>query len=172
MPTVILYTAASLDGFIARTDGSVDWLFTGDDYGYAAFLQTIGALVMGSKTYEQVLSFGDWPYSGKQTYVFTRRDLKTELGDVVFVSGKPQSVLPEIKAKGFRRIWLVGGGELTTSFLRHCLVDEYIVSIHPILLGDGIPLFYPPVPEEELTLVSSKQYPSGLLQAHYRRKTN
>ena len=172
MHSVVLYIATSLDGFIARSDGRVDWLFTDEDYGYSAFFETIDTLIMGRKTYEQVLSFGEWPYSGKQTYVFTHRNLKTERDDVVFVSGKPDSVLSQFKAKGFSRIWLVGGAELTTSFLRAGLVDEYIISVHPVLLGDGIPLFSSSIPEEELVLVKSTQYPRGLLQVHYEKKMN
>jgi dihydrofolate reductase len=170
MPTVVLYVATSLDGFIARSDGAVDWLFTDGEYGYSAFYESVDALVMGSRTYEQVLTFGPWPYPGKPTYVFTRRALKTGREDVVFVSGEPADVLDHLAGRGLDRIWLVGGAGLVASFRDAGLIDEYILSIHPILLGDGIPLFSAPAPEEGLEFVGSEAYASGLLQVCYRRR--
>jgi dihydrofolate reductase len=170
MPTVVLYVATSLDGYIARGDGAVDWLFTDGEYGYSAFFEGIDALFMGSKTYGQVLTFGPWPYPGKPTWVFTRRTLKSGREDVVFVRGEPATVLDQLAGRGLDRIWLVGGAGLVASFRAAGLIDEYILSIHPILLGDGILLFPGPAPEERLALVGSEAYASGLLQVHYRRR--
>ena len=167
---VIYYVATSLDGFIARRDGSVDWLFTEGDYGYSAFYERIDALVMGSKSYKQVLTFGEWPYPGKTSYVFTREGLKTDRDDVVFVSDQPDNFLTQLEAKGYKKIWLMGGAELATSFLRQGRIDEYILSIHPVILGEGIPLVYSSIPQEDLRLMKSKQYPDGLLQVRYQRK--
>ncbi|MFN6536396.1 MAG: dihydrofolate reductase family protein [Nostoc sp. EkiNYC01] len=176
MAKVTLYIATSLDGYIARSDGGIDWLSIveaqGEDYGYAAFYESIDAIVLGSKTYELGLSFGEWPYPKKKSFVFTQRHLKSDREDVVFVSDTVNHALASIEAQGFKNIWLVGGGALINSFLGHSLIDEYIISTIPIILGDGIRLFPPPSPEEKLELIHSKQYPSGLLQAHYRRKQN
>lgn len=168
---VTLYIAASLDGYIARKDGSIDWLSMvdaeGEDYGYAEFYAGVDAVVMGRKTYELCLSFDAWPYPGKPAFVFTTRHLKSERPEVRFVSGDASSVLKMIDAQGVRRLWLVGGGELVRSFSR--FVDEYIISFIPVLLGEGRPLFPPPAPEQRLRLVSSRAYPSGLVQMQYRR---
>ena len=167
---VIYYVATSLDGFIARKNGSVDWLFTDHDYGYADFFKGMDALVMGSKSYKQVLTFGDWPYAGKLSYVFTHAELRTSRDDVIFVSDQPDKVLSHLAANGLNRIWLMGGAELATSFLCRGLIHEYILLIHPVILGKGIPLVYSPIPQEDLRLIKSKQYPDGLLQAHYKKK--
>ncbi len=170
MPRVKLFIACSFDGFIARNDGSVDWLFTDNDYGYTEFYNSIDALIMGRKTYEQVLSFGEWPYKGKRSYVFTSQKFETELRNVEFVSGDPSGVLRDIFHENAHDIWLVGGAELISAFLSKGLIDEYIVSIHPILLGQGIPLFSAPGPEESLRLIGCKSYPDGLVQLHYGDK--
>lgn len=174
MTKVTLYIAASLDGYIARSDGGIDWLsildIEGEDYGYAAFYDSVDAIVLGSKTYEIGLSFHEWPYSGKKSFVFTQRHLQSDREDVVFISDTVKPALKNIEAQGYENIWLVGGGALINSFLQHSLIDEYIISTIPIILGGGIQLFPPPSPEEQLELISSKQYSSGLLQAHYRRK--
>jgi dihydrofolate reductase len=174
MADVILYIAASLDGYIARKGGRIDWLSmveTSDtDYGYADFYQSVDALVVGRRTYEQALGFGDWPYPGKPSYVFTTRNLTSERNDVIFTSAKPGTVIREMETQGFKRIWLVGGAELTAAFLKLRLIDEYIISVVPIILGEGIPLFLPPGPEETLKLVELQQYPTGLVQLRYRRR--
>ncbi|MFN6563499.1 MAG: dihydrofolate reductase family protein [Nostoc sp. ChiSLP01] len=173
---VTLYIATSLDGYIARNNGGIDWLSIvetqEEDYGYAAFYHSIDAIVLGSKTYELGLSFEQWPYPDKKSFVFTQRNLKCDREDVVFVSDTVTHALENIKTEGFKNIWLVGGGALINSFLSHSLIDEYIISIIPIILGDGIRLFPPPTPEEKLEFINSKQYPSGLIQLRYRRKQN
>ncbi|MBD2510976.1 dihydrofolate reductase family protein [Nostoc sp. ATCC 53789] len=174
MTKVTLYIAASLDGYIARSDGGIDWLsildIEGEDYGYAAFYESIDAIVLGSNTYEVGLGFDEWPYPGKKSFVFTKRHLQSDREDVVFVSDTVKNALANIEAQGFKNIWLVGGGALINSFLQHSLIDEYIISTIPTILGSGIQLFPPPTPEEKLELINSKQYSSGLLQSYYRRK--
>ncbi|MFN6481437.1 MULTISPECIES: dihydrofolate reductase family protein [unclassified Nostoc] len=174
MTKVTLYIAASLDGYIARSNGKIEWLSILDtedeDYGYTDFYESIDAIVLGSKTYEVGLSFNEWPYPGKKSFVFTQRHLQCDREDVVFVSDPVKQALADIEAQSLENIWLVGGGKLINSFLQHSLIDEYIISTIPIILGGGIPLFPPPSPEEELELIHSKQYPTGLLQTHYRRK--
>lgn len=175
MSEVILYIAASLDGYIAREDGGIDWLSRVErpdtDYGYAQFYQSIDVAVMGRKTYELALSFGEWPYPGKPSVVFTHRNLTSERGDVMFTAASPDAVLAELAARGLKRVWLVGGAELVAAFQQARLIDEYIVSVIPVILGDGIPLFLSTGVEQGLELVESQQYPSGLVQMTYRAKT-
>ena len=173
MAEIILYIAASLDGFIARKDGGIDWLSLADsdetDYGFSDFYRSVDALVMGSRTYEQIVDMGDWPYSGKPSWVLTHRKLQSGRGDVFITSSQPDIVVGDMEARGYRKIWLVGGAELTSSFRKLGLVTEYIVSIIPVILGDGVPLFLPGCQEEKLLLVESCEYPSGLVQVTYRR---
>ncbi|MCL6752898.1 dihydrofolate reductase family protein [Nostoc sp. CCCryo 231-06] len=173
MTKITLYIAASLDGYIARSDGGIDWLsildIEGEDYGYTDFYESIDAIMLGSKTYQVGLGFDKWPYPDKKSFVFTHRHLQSDRQDVVFVSDPVKPALANIKAQGYENIWLVGGGALINSFLQHSLIDEYIISTIPIILGGGIQLFPPPSPKEKLELINSKQYSSGLLQAHYRR---
>lgn len=168
----ILYIAASVDGYIAGPNGEIDWLSMvdrdGEDYGYYQFYDSVDAIVSGSKTYDLANSFGEWPYPGKPTFVFTRRSLKSKRDDVFFLSEPVDSAMEKIKAQGFQRVWLLGGGELVRSFLQHKLIDEYIISVIPIILGAGISLFPPATPEQQLELVSSRHYESGLVQVHYR----
>ncbi|MEH2043376.1 dihydrofolate reductase family protein [Nostoc sp.] len=176
MTKVTLYIAASLDGYIARSDGGIDWLSIldteGEDYGYTDFYESIDAIVLGSKTYEVGLGFDQWPYPEKKSFVFTQRNFQSDREDIVFVSDPVKQALANIEAQGFKNIWLVGGAKLINSFLQHSLIDEYIISTIPTILGGGIYLFPPPIPEVKLELINSQQYSTGLLQAHYRRKVN
>jgi dihydrofolate reductase len=175
MTTIALYIAISLDGYIARKDGSVDWLSTVEtgktDYGYADFYQSIDALVMGRKTYQTsiALSSGEWAYPGKPCYVFTHQPQPFEQSDVFFTTAAPDRFIQEMETQGLQRVWLVGGAELTASFLKLQLIDEFILSIVPLILGEGIPLFTPPSSEVSLTLTESQQYPSGLVQLKYKQ---
>ena len=173
MANVILYIAVSLDGYIARVDGGVDWLngFTmpGEDYGYAAFYKSVDCIVMGSRTYQQVLDFGDWPYPGKMSIVFTHRESRTDREDIEFSSGDVELILQNIKARGYDSIWLLGGGYLVRAFMTKGLVDEYIISIIPLILGEGIALFNPVKLEERLEFVEALTFPDGLVQLHYKR---
>jgi dihydrofolate reductase len=173
MAKVILYIAASLDGYIARANGDIDWLSSverpGEDYGYAAFYSSLDALVMGRETYDLSLTFGEWPYPGKKSFVFTHRNLKSVRQDVAFLSSDVVNGVAAIEAQGFHSLWLVGGGALTRSFFQNDLIDEYIISIIPVLLGSGIPLFPPAGREQKLVLAKSTEYPSGLVQLQYKR---
>lgn len=177
MPPITLYIATSLDGYIARADGGIDWLDRVDgfdengvdeDYGYQAFYDSVDALLMGSSTYTQVLGFGDWPYPDKPTYVFSSRDLANTLKDVQIVPPDIQTTLPLLNCH--KKAWLVGGGALVKSFHQAGLIDEYIISIIPVVLGAGIALFQAPLTEQPLTLMSTQTFPSGLVQLHYRKQ--
>jgi len=172
MPDVIYYVAVSLDGYIATPDGGVDWLSAfqtpEEDYGYAAFFDSIDALLFGSRTYEQALGFGEWPYGDKPCRVFSKRPLSVVKPAVHLTAKEPPAVLRELAAQGLKRFWLVGGGQLAASFRQYGLITEYILSVIPVLLGDGLPLFSAPGPETTLILIDTTTYPNGLVQLHYR----
>lgn len=144
MVKIVYYVAASADGFIATPDGGVEWLerfeAADTDYGYAAFYSAIDGVILGSRTYEQALTFGGWPYAGMPTVVLSSRDLGDPPTGVSVVDEPPGAVVRRFGEMGAARVWLVGGGEVAGSFARAGLIDEYIVSFMPVLLGDGIPL--------------------------------
>jgi dihydrofolate reductase len=167
---VVLFIATSLDGFIARPDGGIDWLFSDADYGYQAFFDAIDTAVMGRKTYELSLSFGPpYVYEGKASYVFSHTKAGGRDENAEFIAGSPKDLIGSLRARAGKDIWLVGGAELVRDFLAEDLIDEFIISIHPIVLGAGIPLFPAPGRELSLTLKSSIAFESGLVQLHYDR---
>ena len=173
MTEFILFIATSIDGYIARSDGSIDWLpspeANEEDSGYSNFYNSIDALVMGSTTYKQVLGFGDWPYPDKVSYVLTSRNLSTTRTDVLFIKGGVEEVLKNVKEKEYKRVWLMGGGNVASSFIDRGLVDEYIISIVPIILGSGVSLYHS-VSELKLNFMSTKSYSSGVVELHYQKK--
>ncbi len=171
MRRLIYYVAASLDGFIARPDGGLDWLPvpTGrQDYGYARFLRGVDTLVMGRKTYELSLTLGPWPYGDKRCHVLTRRPGTRRDARVSFVRGPVAAWLRREKRRPGRNVWLVGGGEAARECFAAGLVDEIILTQVPVLLGAGIPLFRPAETTTALALRRSRAYPDGLVQLHYR----
>ncbi len=165
MGKIKLFIATSLDGYIARKDGSVDWLFTDADYGFKRFFASIGSMLMGRKTYEKALELGDSPDKGKRWYVFTRRPgLKRD--KVEFIS----DMVPFARGLHIKRgrdVWLVGGADVFDTLLEAGLVDEMMIYVHPIILGDGIPLFRK-TDTVKLKLLGSTRYKSGLLRMHYK----
>lgn len=168
----MLYIATSLDGFIARKDGSVDWLSPyengQEDYGYKEFLKKIGIVIMGNTTYKQVLSFGEFPYRGKDCFVFTRNKEKHTDENVTFVSKNAKDFISQLREN--KNIWLVGGASIIDEFLKFDLIDEFIITIIPILLGEGIPLFKGRSNEKNLELIDVKTFDTGLVQLYYKRK--
>jgi len=181
LPEVVLYIAASLDGYIARSDGGVDWLDDlpepGDvpdkDYGYGEFFASVGAVLMGRITYEQVLSFGvDYPYPGTDGYVFSRSRAGQRDDNVQFVDGTDMAAFVDrLKAAENGNIWLVGGGQLVREFLGLDLIDRFELFILPIALGEGIPMFPPPSPEVKLALAGCRSFDNGMVWLTYRRGT-
>ena len=171
---IVLYIAASLDGFIARKDGSVDWLSPyengQEDYGYKDFLKTVGIVIMGNTTYKQVLTFGEFPYKGKDCYVFTMNKEKRKDENVTFVSKKANDFINQLNLRENKNMWLVGGASIIDEFLKFDLIDEFIISIIPILLGEGIPLFKGGSNEKKLKLIDIKMFDQGLVQLYYKRK--
>ncbi|MEG3435742.1 dihydrofolate reductase family protein [Pannus brasiliensis CCIBt3594] len=172
MTSVVYYVAMSVDGYIATPDGSIDWLgayeIEGEDYGYREFYDSIDALLLGRRTYEQILGFGSWPYPGKPCFVFSRTPLSGEIPEVTFTPANPRETVAELRERGWGRVWLVGGGQLAGSFRESGSIDELIVSVMPIVLGSGIPLFGVSGKPDKLTPIASRSYPNGCIQLQYR----
>lgn len=162
-----LFIASSLDAYIARPDGSVDWLFTDGDYGYQNFYDSISTVLMGRKTYEQVLEFGDYPYSEKDSFIFTRQDISSPNENVHFITKDIVGFTESLLRSESSDVWLVGGSEIIKLFLEHDLVDDIILSIHPIIMGKGIPLFGQLKKEVHMELKDHVSFESGLMQLHY-----
>lgn len=173
MGSVVLYIAISLDGYIARPDGGIDWLNKyesgGEDYGYAEFMKRIGTVVMGGKTYRQVLGFGEGAMPDVETYVITRQGLDNPSGPSVHAySGSMTALVEQVKAASDRDIWLMGGGEIVRLFARERLIDELMIFVVPVLLGEGIPLFPPgELDDTTLKVVDVQRYENGLVKLHY-----
>jgi dihydrofolate reductase len=177
---VTIHMVASLDGFIARRDGRVDWLETADEFAggetmdpafVEAFLETINCYVMGSRTYETALRFDaqglGWAYGDKPTFVLTSRQLPRTRDTVEFYSGDLASFVNGRLRPMFPAIWFVGGGMVSAECLRLGLADEIRYSILPILIGDGIPFFDKIEREIALHLTEAKAYKSGMVALRY-----
>lgn len=177
---VTIHMATSLDGFIARKDGRVDWLETSDEFVNGdtmdpefveAFLKTIDCYVMGSRTYETALRFEaqelGWPYGDKPVFVLTSRELSRTRDTVEFYSGDLTQFVNGHLRPRFRTIWFVGGGSVSAECLRLGLADEVRYSILPILIGDGIPFFDKLDRDIPLHLVEVKAYKTGLVGLRY-----
>jgi dihydrofolate reductase len=177
---VTIHMVASLDGFIARKDGRVDWLETSDTFEggetlssefVAEFLKTIDCYVMGSRTYETALRFEErglgWSYGDKPTFVLTSRKLRRTRSTVEFHSGDLAQLVNERLRPNFRSIWCVGGGQLSGECLRGGFADEVRYSIMPILIGDGISFFDQLDKDVPLHLVEAKAYKSGMIALRY-----
>jgi dihydrofolate reductase len=173
---VTIHMVASLDGFIARKDGSVDWMETVDEYPpgetmdpayIAEFLKTIDCYVMGSRTYETALAFESkglgWAYGDKPTFVLTNRELPRVRPTVEFCSGDLRELVDARLRPRFAGIWIVGGGALCGECLRLGLADEVRFSIMPVVIGEGIPFFQGFDRTQALHLVEVKAYRSGMV---------
>jgi dihydrofolate reductase len=164
------FVGASVDGFIARTDGGLDWLphGSGEDHGYAAFMATVDALVIGRKTYETVLSFGSWPYGSKPVFALSSRPLAAAPAGAIVerLSGDPAGIVADLTARGFHHIY-VDGGITIQQFLRAGLLHRLVVTRVPVLIGTGIPLFGPTGRDILLRHVATRTYPSGLVTTEY-----
>ena len=170
MGRIVYYVAASLDGFIADSSGGVDWLPDGEsaDYGYREFYSGVDALVMGRRTYEQALSFGDWPYPGKPAYVFTQSPPCDGPPEVRFVHGSAVDFYRGIAERHRGTVWLVGGANLADQFRQAGLIDEYQVFVIPIALGQGVPLFGGRGLPTLLDLEAARPHADGVVQLRYR----
>ena len=163
-----LFVATSLDGYIAARDGDVSWRFHDGDYGYEAFLAGIDTVLLGRRTYEAALSFSQWPYPERKVVVFTRGDTLSVISpNTVATSRTPADIVLELRTRQGKDLWLAGGGELVRECLDAGLIDDIIVSIHPIFLGEGVPFVATGAARTPLTLTAERRYPSGLVQLSY-----
>lgn len=178
MTKIVLYIATSKDGYIADENGSVDWLpqtteeTGGQDYGYHEFYDSVDVLAIGRKTYEQILGFGDWPYPGKLSYIFTRKSMESQNKDIEFLQDDIHGFIREMERQNIKKLWLVGGSDLIEAFYQKGRIDEFIVTVFPKVLGKGIPLktLSDALQREELTKVDSIDFASGVFQENYTKK--
>lgn len=172
-----VFIATSLDGFISRTDGSIDWLMdangvmpAGEDCGYAGFIATVDRLVMGNNTFRQVLTFDPWPYGELPVVVMSRGavDIPERLRPTVTCTNEsPGELVSRLGDEGARHLY-IDGGMTIRSFLSEGLIDELIITVIPLLLGEGRPLFGPLPHDVSLRHVSSKVYAFGFVQHRYQ----
>lgn len=178
-PEVAVFIATSLDGFIARPDGAIDWLLErhaaappGEDFGYAAFMAGVDALVMGRKSFDTALGFEPWPYAGTPVHVMTRQPglavPPARASDVRLRHEPPAALLAALAAEGVRRVYL-DGGELIQAFLREDLVDQLTVTTVPVLIGQGRRLWGALPADQAWALVSARHWDCGFVQATHRR---
>ncbi|MFN2548819.1 MAG: dihydrofolate reductase family protein [Myxococcales bacterium] len=162
-----VFIAASVDGYIAGPDGGLDWLkpFEGQEHGYTAFYESVDAVVIGRGTYDVVLTFPGWAYGKKRVIVCTRRPASPSHGEEI-TREEPRALAERLDREGVRRVY-VDGGALIRSFLREGLVHEMTISVIPVILGAGIPLFADGLPERRLRLIDARTYASGLVQLRY-----
>lgn len=165
-----VFVGTSLDGFIARTNGELDFLPPGggEPHGYDEFMATVDALVIGRKTFETVLGFGAWPYGTKPVFVLSTRALSPAPADAVVehLSGAPAEIVAQLDARGIRHIY-VDGGITIQRFLQAGLIQRLVVTRVPVLIGAGIPLFGQLSRDIILRHVGTRQYASGLVQSEY-----
>lgn len=176
MNKIILYIATSKDGFIADVNGDVDWLPQPQNdedlkiVGYKKLIESIDTIVMGRKSFEQIVSFGDWAWTDKHTYVFSSKPLENSFPCVTITKESPLDVINEIKNhKTNKDIWLLGGAKLAQSFAQEGLIDEIILTIVPQILGDGIPLG---LSLDDFELRSERLLMERMIQKTYSRKAS
>jgi len=173
--TNYVYIATSLDRFIATSDGSIDWLYeipnpSQSDYGYAEFMNGIDAIVMGRNTFEKVLSFGEWVYDKP---VFILSNSLTELpsdmvGKAKIVNGEIKNIIKQLNLEGYKHLY-IDGGKTIQSFLKEDLIDEMIITLIPILLGDGFPLFDKLDKKLKFKHEKTEIYDNTLVKSYYIR---
>lgn len=170
---VILYIATSLDGYIAKPNDDLSFLSIvqqdGEDYGYADFINSIDTVILGRKTYDWVMTqVSEFPHADKNSYIITRT-ARPGIGKTNFYTGKLNDLIARLKAEQGKNIFIDGGAEIVNELLKENLIDEFIISIIPIFVGNGTKLFKDGRPELILKLVSTKQFDKGLTQLHYTR---
>lgn len=170
---LVLYIAMSLDGYIAKLNDDLGFLSIveqeGQDYGYGEFIKTVDTVIIGRKTYDKVISMGyDAPHADKDVYIITRA-LRPDLGSVKFYSGDLKSLINKLKSDYGKNVFCDGGAEVVNELLKEDLIDEFIISVIPVLVGNGTKLFRDGRPEQQLELISVKSFEKGLVQLHYKR---
>ena len=170
---VIVYIATSLDGYIAKPNDDLSFLSIvaqeGEDYGYADFIKTVDTVILGRKTYDWVMTqVPEFPHADKDSFVITRT-AKPASGKTNFYTGNLKDLVSGLKNRQGKNIFIDGGAEIVNELLKEDLIDEFIISVIPILVGNGIKLFQDGRPEHQLELIATKQFEKGLAQLHYRR---
>jgi dihydrofolate reductase len=163
---VTLLTATSVDGFIARVDGKLDWMITEADAGYQEFYEQVDALFVGRGALERILSVGPWPYMGKPTYVFSRRSGARCPRGTTLVRRDPTRFVAQHKELPGGDLWILGGCGLNSALLQAGLIDHLVLMVYPAFFGAGIPLF-DSRQGRHLHLTSSTTLPSGVLNLRY-----
>lgn len=172
MRKIKLYLAASIDGYIARPDGSIDWLtdypiLDNYDYGYNEFYDSIDSIIMGGNSYRSMLELSEkWIYADKKSYVITRHAYKDNK-NIYFIKEKIEKAISDLRKEDGKGIWLFGGGEITTLLLNNDLVDEMIITYIPMILGSGIPLFPNNPKESKWYLIKNETFENGVYQVKY-----
>ena len=166
-----VFIATSLDGFIARTDGALDWLPAdgGEAHGYDEFIATVDAIVMGRKTFQTVVAFAAWPYGPKPVVVLSTKPSALKAPDGVacdMMTGTPHEIVARLSARGMKHLY-VDGGVTIQGFLAAGLIRRLIITRIPVLLGSGIPLFGPLSHDVRLNHIATRTYPSGMVQSEY-----
>ncbi len=169
---LIVYIATSLDGYIAKPGDDLSFLSIvqkeGEDYGYSEFTASVDTVIMGRKTYEWVTgNIHQLPHPDKETFIITKT-YKEPIGKTSFFTGNLNELITHLKSKSGKNIYCDGGSVLVNELLKLKLVDEIILSVIPVLLGNGLPLFQEHRPEHRLILIQTKTYESGLVQLHYK----
>jgi len=169
---VVLGLGISLDGYIARPDGTLDFLFMPKDYSMAPLFATIDTALIGRKTLDAALKMGGGSFarSSMATYVFSLSLAAGKRDGQIFTHQTPGALVRQLRKSKGKNIWLMGGGELARDFLKADLVDELYIGMVPVLIGAGIPLFPPGFPQREFSLVENKTYSKGLIALKYTRK--
>lgn len=162
----------SLDGYIATKDNSLQFLSLvekeGEDYGYNEFVKSVDTIIIGRKTYEKVIEMGfEYPHTDKDLYIMSRTS-KPSFGKFIYYTGNLSTLVHQLKKKTSKNIYCDGGAEIANELMKNNLIDEYIISVIPILLGEGIKLFNDGRMEQKLELISTKQFEKGLVQLHYK----
>jgi dihydrofolate reductase len=176
MRKLSLFIATSLDGYIAKPNDDLSFLKLvekeGEDYGYAKFTDTIDTIILGRKTYDYVLKeIGPSHYdNGKRNVFVITRTQKPSVGKTTFYTGNLTELVEQLKSESGKNIYCDGGAEIVNELLKSDLIDEFIISIVPVLVGNGTRLFKNGRPEQQLELVNSKTFDTGLTQLHYKRK--
>ncbi len=170
---VILYIATSLDGYIAKPNDDLSFLSIvrqdGEDYGYADFVKSVDTVILGRKTYDWVMTqVPEFPHADKNSFIITRKE-RTGIGRTNFYTGNLKNIILRLKSEQGKNIFIDGGAEIVNILLKESLIDEFIISVIPILVGNGTKLFKDGRPEQKLELVSVKQFDKGLVQLHYKR---
>ncbi|MDP4208281.1 MAG: dihydrofolate reductase family protein [Bacteroidota bacterium] len=170
---LILYIAMSLDGYIAKPNDDLSFLSIveqeGQDYGYNDFVKSIDTIIIGRKTFDKVISMGfEYPHTDKEVYIISRTP-RPDYGTFKYYTKNLKDLVLKLKSEQGKNIFCDGGAEIVHELLMDNLIDEFVISVIPIILGDGVPLFKKGRPELNLRLIDSRQFDKGLVQLHYIR---